>query len=73
MAAARQFNRSYRVGDSNHTRMLQYPLIILQKRRGKKKRRKKKNNKSIVFCALAPSPGSSQPCILFADSAIMYS
>lgn len=54
MAVARQFNRSHHVGNSNYSRMLQYPLITLQK---------KKINKSIVFCALAPSSGSSQPCI----------
>lgn len=54
MTAAQQFNCSYRVGNSNHTGMLQYPLITLQK---------KQKNKSIVFCALAPSSGSCQPCI----------
>ena len=49
-----------------------FSTLWLYYKRGEEKK-KRKNNKSIVFCALAPSPGSSQPCILFADSAIMYS
>lgn len=55
MGVAQKCNRLCGVGSFNHTRMLQYLQITLQML--------KRNKQNTVICTLAPSSGSSLPCV----------